>query len=67
MLCNKAKGFLLSVFQLTKRPIDWLMGKPGKRTRRLERVSDRVPGSDALRRAAKKAVQVGGLAIHSGS
>jgi len=67
MLCNEAKGFLLSVFQLTKRPIDWLVGKPGKRTRRLERVSSRVPGSDALRRAAKKAVQVGGLAIHSGS
>src|SRR6202041_3178054 len=30
MPCNKAKGFLPSVFQLTKRPIDWLNGEAGQ-------------------------------------
>ena len=43
MLCDEAKGFLPSVFQLTKRPIDWLVGKPGKRTRRLGRASNGCP------------------------
>jgi hypothetical protein len=30
MRCNRAKGFLPSVFQLTKRPIDWLNGEAGQ-------------------------------------